>query len=61
MPNLISIPVKNTIIAILFIQCIALILKLVGRVGSFFLKKYINKKGLQLQPFHLTFLVIILF
>jgi len=48
--------------AILFIQCIALMLKLVGRVGSAFLKKYIDiKKGLRLVALLINLILIILF
>jgi len=36
-------PSKNIIIAIALMVCITLRLKLVGLLGSFFLKKYINK------------------
>jgi len=34
-------PITNIIIAIALMVCITLRLKLVGRLGSFFLKKYI--------------------
>jgi hypothetical protein len=36
-------PATNIIIAIALITCITLRLKLVGRLGSFFLKKYMDK------------------
>lgn len=36
-------PSKNTVIAMAFIACITFRLKLVGLLGSFFLKKYISK------------------
>jgi hypothetical protein len=36
-------PNKNMIMAIALIVCITLKLKLVGRLGSFFLKKYIKQ------------------
>ena len=46
-----SMPSKNTKMAIALMVCITLILKFVGLLGSFFLKKYINKfkKKLNLQ------------
>lgn len=37
------IPAKNMVMAKALIKCIALRLKLVGLVGSFFLKKYMAK------------------
>jgi len=37
------IPARNIIIAMALIVCITFRLKLVGRFGSFFLKKYMNK------------------
>jgi hypothetical protein len=36
-------PARNIIMAIALITCITLRLKLVGLLGSFFLKKYMNK------------------
>jgi hypothetical protein len=36
-------PARNIIIAIALITCITFRLKLVGLLGSFFLKKYMNK------------------
>jgi hypothetical protein len=36
-------PATNIIIAVALMACITFKLKLVGRLGSFFLKKYMNK------------------
>jgi len=43
-------PAKNMMIAMAFMVCITLRLKLVGRLGSFFLKKYMNKFNKKRRP-----------
>ena len=54
-------PSKNMIIAIALMVCITLRLKFVGLLGSFFLKKYINKyrEGWgEMQVVHSSWLIV---
>ena len=50
-------PIKKTVMAMAFMVCITFRLKLVGRLGSFFRKKYIYKFIKFLLPSNASFYV----